>query len=138
MGSSTQVPRAVTLPSRCIRYSQVRKRPSNYYTLPILINPSTNAKLGGSLEIATYLQEAYPAAGAGDLFPSSGTGLHRMETRYEEYCKFNTADDAAFTSPSPSMNYQIQFDTDMTYENKADFIRHASVASSADIEVKVK
>ncbi|KAJ5701929.1 hypothetical protein N7488_009477 [Penicillium malachiteum] len=42
---------------------------SNYYTLLILVNPSTNAKLGGSFGIANYLQESYPAAGAGDLFP---------------------------------------------------------------------
>ncbi|KAJ5703559.1 hypothetical protein N7493_011484 [Penicillium malachiteum] len=124
---------------------------SNYHTLAIVVDPSTNAKLGGSFQIATYLQEIYPTSGAGDLFPPqdldfglnkdravSESPAERMDTRYEEYFKFNTAVDAAFTFHASLMNYQIRFDPGMTDENKADFVRHASVSSSADFDVKGK
>jgi len=40
------------------------------YTLPVLVtDPSTNAAIGDSFDIATFLLEKFPGAGAGNLFP---------------------------------------------------------------------
>src|SRR5690349_15659971 len=42
---------------------------SDYYTLPVLIDSTTGAKVGDSFDIAVYLQKTYPDSGAGNLFP---------------------------------------------------------------------
>ncbi|EEY23153.1 conserved hypothetical protein [Verticillium alfalfae VaMs.102] len=42
---------------------------SDFFTLPIIEDASTGTTLGDSLDIAVYLQQTYPSAGEGDLFP---------------------------------------------------------------------
>lgn len=42
---------------------------SDFYTLPIIEDPTTGSLVGDSFDIAVYLQKTYPNSGAGDLFP---------------------------------------------------------------------
>ncbi|EEA26603.1 hypothetical protein TMatcc_005120 [Talaromyces marneffei ATCC 18224] len=84
---------------------------SGYYTVPILIDPNTNSKIGDSFDIAVYLQKTYPASGAGDLFPPQkldfvfdrwSTFLESLGKKkaieYGNYANFNTQVEAAFSA----------------------------------------
>lgn len=42
---------------------------SDFYTLPMLRDAATGGVIGDSFEIAVYLEERFPNAGAGSLFP---------------------------------------------------------------------
>ncbi|KAJ5720732.1 uncharacterized protein N7483_008666 [Penicillium malachiteum] len=123
---------------------------SKSYTLPILIDPNTNTKLEGSFEIATYLQQTYPAAGAGDLFAPQRLDfivtrskdltlfvlfLDQKEIMYKEYSKFNVYVDAVFTSHALLMYHQELLDPDTAKGSKAEFFRRVG-ESWADFEVK--
>ncbi|KAJ6008201.1 hypothetical protein N7540_012177 [Penicillium herquei] len=122
---------------------------SDYYTLPILIDPNTNTRLEDSFEIAIYLQEIYPTAGAGDLFPPQKLDFalnddlavfallsERKETKYQEYSKFNTSVDALFTSHAPLMLYQMPLDLDTADGRKAGLVRRAGISPWVHFEVE--
>ncbi|KAK2804350.1 hypothetical protein FQN50_006641 [Emmonsiellopsis sp. PD_5] len=114
---------------------------SPYPTLPIISDPATGRILGDSFEIATYLQEQYPSAGAGDLFPvqeldyvfGRELNLHAppiavAETAGDDdnaaaYVKFNTNVDAAFTAHTQLMMEGFPFDPAVAEECKEMFSR---------------
>ncbi|KAK2762267.1 hypothetical protein FQN54_001277 [Arachnomyces sp. PD_36] len=83
---------------------------SDFHTLPIIQDPSSDALVGDSFDIAVYLQDKYPESGAGDLFPDQKldyTFSHptipvplteMRQCGNPEYAKFNVNVDAAFSA----------------------------------------
>ncbi|KAL7620178.1 hypothetical protein AAE478_009171 [Parahypoxylon ruwenzoriense] len=137
-----QVRRALGVPA-CRKFADG----TDFFTLPILVDSSTNSTIGDSFDIAVYLQRTYPASGAGDLFPPQVLDFtfdhdfplwapplsERKETEYEEYSKFNTLIDAAFTAHVGLMGYYLPLDSEAS---KDEFVRRAGVTSWEDFEVK--
>ncbi|KAG9324397.1 hypothetical protein KVV02_008601 [Mortierella alpina] len=122
---------------------------SDFYTLPILIDPNTDAKIGDTFDIAEYLQTQYPDAGSGDLFPPQKLDyVFKLENplfvplseskagEHDEYSQFNMYVDAAFTTHVGLLAYYIPFDGPSEEPSKAEFIRRAGVKSWADFEIK--
>jgi hypothetical protein len=81
---------------------------TEFYTLPIVTDAKTGAKLGDTLDIANWLQDTFPSAGAGDLFPSQDLtydcpGImivplsEPKDNIHADYAKFNHSVDNAFT-----------------------------------------
>ncbi|RYC54968.1 hypothetical protein CHU98_g11239 [Xylaria longipes] len=127
-----------------------RKYPdgSDFMTLPTLVDPSTNSKIGDSFDIAVYLQKTYPASGDGDLFPPQALDFNyepdlpawapRLSERkeseyYDEYSKFNFNIDAAFSAHVGLMGYYVPFDSQ---ESKEAMVRRAGVTSWEDFKVE--
>lgn len=122
---------------------------TDFYTLPILIDPNTDSKVGDSFDIAVYLQTKYPDAGSGDLFPAQKLDFiynlenailvplsEQKEGEHDEYARFNTNVDAAFTSHLGLAAYQLPFEPATAEASKAEFVRRAGVKSFDDFEVK--
>ncbi|KAF4975995.1 hypothetical protein FZEAL_7281 [Fusarium zealandicum] len=119
---------------------------SDFHTLPILVDPSTESKLGDSFDIAIYLQRRYPASGDGDLFPPQVLDFSyeqnlpawvprlsvRQDIEHKEYSKFNSEIDAAFSAHVGLMGYYLPLDSDAS---KEEFIRRAGVTCWDDFEV---
>lgn len=136
-----QVRRDLDVPA-CRRFADG----NDFFTLPILVDPSTKSKIGDSFDIAVYLQKTYPALG-GDLFPDQTLDFffdpnlpawapplsERNDDEYGEYSKFNTYIDAAFTAHVGLMGYNMPLDSD---RSRDEFIRRAGVKSWDDFEVK--
>lgn len=53
---------------------------SDFYTLPVVVDHTTNQVVGDSFEIALYLDEAYPSTP--QLFPDSASASHRGFNAY--------------------------------------------------------
>ncbi|KAI0835300.1 hypothetical protein F5Y06DRAFT_289203 [Hypoxylon sp. FL0890] len=120
---------------------------SDYYTLPILVDPNTGSKIGDSFDISVYLQKTYPESGDGDLFPAQvldytfdqdlppwAPPLSKpREDEYAEYAKFNMHIDRAFSAHVSLMGFYIPFDSQ---ESKDELIRRAGVKSWDDFEIK--
>ena len=83
---------------------------SDYYTLPVVEDPNTSAKLGDSFDIAVYLQKTYPDSGL-DLFPEQkldyvftpdqASPIPITDVRggeHDEYARFNMSVDEVFTA----------------------------------------
>jgi glutathione S-transferase len=139
-----QVRRTVDVPA-CRKFGDG----TDFYTLPILIDPKTNSKIGDSFDIAIYLQKTYPAAGAGDLFPvqkldfvfSPSYALlvplsERKDTEYGDYSHFNTHVDAAFTAHVALTLDNLPFHPDTAEASKAEFVRRAGLTSWDDFKLK--
>ncbi|KAI1756208.1 hypothetical protein F4782DRAFT_485215 [Xylaria castorea] len=125
-----------------------RKYPdgSDFMTLPILVDPSTNSKIGDSFDIAVYLQKTYPASGDGDLFPPQELDFaydpdlpawaprlsEREDVEHADYSKFNSNIDAAFTAHVGLMGYYMPLDSE---ESKEAMVRRAGAASWEDFKV---
>ncbi|KAF9183581.1 hypothetical protein BGZ49_004562 [Haplosporangium sp. Z 27] len=122
---------------------------TKFYTLPILVDPNTNSKIGDSFDIAVYLQTKYPNLGSGNLFPPQkldfvfDNGLELLiplseqrKGEYDEYARFNTYVDAAFTAHASLMAYNLPFDPVAAEASRAEFVRRAGVKSWDDFEVK--
>ncbi|KAF9946017.1 hypothetical protein BGZ72_000758 [Mortierella alpina] len=123
---------------------------TNFYTLPILIDPSTNAKVGDSFDIAVYLQSQYPTSGPGDLFPPQELDYvfehehlallvplsDRKKSEHEAYSLFNMYVDAAFTAHVALMGYYLPFDPATADASRAEFMRRAGWKSWEDFNVK--
>ncbi|KAG0045367.1 hypothetical protein BGZ83_009417 [Gryganskiella cystojenkinii] len=122
---------------------------TDYYTLPILIDPNTNSKIGDSFDIAVYLQNKYPNSGSGNLFPRQELDFvfnldhallvplsERKESEHDDYSRFNTNVDAAFSAHVGLMAYNLPFDPATAEASKAQFIQRAGVKSWDDFEVK--
>jgi glutathione S-transferase len=125
---------------------------TDFYTLPIIQDPTTGALVGDSFDIAIYLQKTYPDAGAGDLFPAldalgdwvlakehsilvplteaRGDGL------WPDYAQFNVNVDAAFTLHVGLTVQGFPFDPATAEASKAEFVRRAGVARFEDFELK--
>ncbi|KAI1483865.1 hypothetical protein F4774DRAFT_366891 [Daldinia eschscholtzii] len=120
---------------------------SDFYTLPILVDPNTDSKIGDSFDIAVYLQKTYPDSGAGDLFPPQQLNYtydedlppwappltKPREGEYAEYSKFNMHVDKAFSAHVGLMGSFLPLDSQ---ESKDEMIRRAGVKSWEDFEIK--
>lgn len=99
---------------------------SDYFTLPMLINKTTDDKIGDSFDIAVYLNKRYPDSGAGDLFPEQTLdfeykfdmpGVPPLSDRegmdqgiFHEYAKFNKSVDAVFSMHVALNGSNMRFD----------------------------
>lgn len=114
---------------------------TDFYTLPILIDPTTSRKIGDSFDIAVYLNKQYPDSG-GDLFPpqsldytydpSAQILIPLSETdasEYPQYARFNANVDAAFTMHTLLMVGGMPFDPETEEEAKKEFLRRAGATS---------
>ncbi|KAI6084551.1 hypothetical protein F4821DRAFT_242488 [Hypoxylon rubiginosum] len=122
---------------------------SDYFTLPILVDPSTNSKLGDSFDIAVYLQKTYPDSGAGNLFPPQeidytydqdlpawAPPLSKRKEEgapFDEYSKFNMYIDRAFSAHVGLMGSNMPLDSQAS---KDELVRRAGVKAWEDFEVK--
>ncbi|KAL4787006.1 hypothetical protein BJX76DRAFT_354620 [Aspergillus varians] len=119
---------------------------SDFYTLPILHDPSTNSLLGDSFDIAVYLQKTYPDSGAGNLFPDQNQKLDYTFTQdpaplvpltecrdspFPDYALFNVNVDAAFTAHVQQIVQNFPFDPATIEATKAEFVRRAGLAGVA-------
>ncbi|KAL2756277.1 hypothetical protein ACRALDRAFT_1056933 [Sodiomyces alcalophilus JCM 7366] len=119
---------------------------TDYYTLPVLKDPSTGSCIGDSFDIAHYLQTTYPDAGAGDLFPPQqldyvcpGSILipltERSDNVHPEYVRFNDNVDMAFTLHVQLMMHGMRWDPACEAAIQAEFARRAGVGSWDDLSV---
>ncbi|KAL4937052.1 hypothetical protein BDV06DRAFT_227331 [Aspergillus oleicola] len=120
---------------------------TDFYTLPIVYDPSTDTYVGDSLDIAIYLDKTYPAEGAA-LFPSNPPQLDFVyddkygilvplsdisevakQERYLAYAEFNRHADAAFTMHVQLCAERLPFHPDTEKISKAEFCRRAGKKS---------
>ncbi|CAG8206029.1 unnamed protein product [Penicillium salamii] len=114
---------------------------TDFYTLPILTDPTTSAKLGDSFDIAIYLHKQYPNSG-GNLFPPQSLeytynpGVDILvplsdinESEYPQYARFNANVDAVFTMHTMLMVGGMPFDPETEDEAKKEFLRRAGLSS---------
>ncbi|EFQ87644.1 hypothetical protein CFE70_004639 [Pyrenophora teres f. teres 0-1] len=99
----------------------VRKLPNDedFYTLPMIHNPSTDAYVGDSFDIAVYLDENYSDSGH-RLFPKDSIGVHRV---------FNAHVDALFTRHVYICASGMPFNPETAEVSKAEFVRRAGLES---------
>ncbi|KAL1991365.1 hypothetical protein VTN49DRAFT_5357 [Thermomyces lanuginosus] len=120
---------------------------SDYYTLPIVQDPSTGALVGDSFEIAVYLNKTYPDSGV-DLFPAQDLDfgfvpppflaipLSELNLKeYPEYAKFNYDVDGAFSMHQQLSVQGMPFDPERAEACRAEFARRAGVKSYWDLDV---
>jgi glutathione S-transferase len=117
---------------------------SDFFTLPIIKDPAHESLVGDSFDIAVYLQETYPNAGAGNLLPRQTldyTYSHPAilvplsecrESEFSEYAKFNMNVDAAFTMHVQLTVQGFPFDPAVEEATKAEFVRRAGLSSWED------
>lgn len=119
---------------------------SDYHTLPIINDPATSSVVGDSFDIAVYLQNTYPDAGAGNLFPAQkldyvfGSGQTSLvppvsdtsEENYPEYARFNINVDTLFTAHVQLVIEHLPLDPETADITKAEFVRRAGVKSWDD------
>lgn len=126
---------------------------TDFYTLPILTDSATGAKIGDSFDIANYLQETYPDSGAGDLFPPMPPGaldyvltglmasLVPLSDRsgseiHADYARFQHNVDWAFSLHAQLMSDGMRFDPALVDGVRAEFVRRAGVASWDALTIK--
>ena len=123
---------------------------TDFYTLPIIVDPSTDAKVGDSLEIAIYLQETYPDTGDGDLFPEQKLDFTVGQEfsllipltaipegcPYPEYARFNAHVDAAFTAHVGLGVAGMPFHPESEEASRAEFVHRAGVQKFEDFIVE--
>ncbi|EHA23353.1 hypothetical protein ASPNIDRAFT_47116 [Aspergillus niger ATCC 1015] len=133
----SKVRRSLNLPA-CRKFADG----SDFYTLPILSDPTTNSLIGDSFDIAVYLQKTYPASGGGDLFPPQNLDyelkeeLKRNDIEYADYARFNNNVDAAFSVHTMLMVQKMPFDPETAEESKAEFVRRAGLKSWDDFTLE--
>ncbi|KAL4957103.1 hypothetical protein BDW69DRAFT_52525 [Aspergillus filifer] len=116
---------------------------TDFYTLPIVHDPSTDTYVGDSLDIAIYLDKTYPSEGAalfpsnpprldfeyedkfGILVPLSGISEVAKQEKYLAYAEFNRHADAAFTMHTMLCVERMPFHPDSEKISKAEFCRRA-------------
>ncbi|KAM0322145.1 hypothetical protein ACHAQA_009633 [Verticillium albo-atrum] len=118
---------------------------TDFFTLPIIEDPTTNSSVGDSFDIAVHLQKTYPDSGAGNLFPPQSLDYEYKpdhvilvplsdcsNSEYPEYAKFNVNIDAAFTAHVQLTTQGFPFDPSTAERTKAEFVRRAGVTSWDD------
>ncbi len=118
---------------------------TDFFTLPIIEDPTTDSLVGDSFDIAVYLQNTYPNSGAGDLFPPQTLDYvftqnpalliplsECRESKFPEYAKFNVNVDAAFTTHVQLSLQGFPFDPATAEISKAEFVRRAGVTCWED------
>ncbi|GLI74767.1 hypothetical protein PoHVEF18_003015 [Penicillium ochrochloron] len=121
---------------------------SDFYTLPIIEDPTTGSLVGDSFDIAVYLQKTYPNSGAGDLFPPQTLDYvyiadppiivplsECQKGEFSEYAKFNMSVDGAFTAHTQLSVQCFPFDPATAEISKAEFVRRAGASSWKDFEL---
>ncbi|KAL4889845.1 hypothetical protein BDV59DRAFT_101820 [Aspergillus ambiguus] len=121
---------------------------TDFFTLPIIEDPSTGSLVGDSFDIAVYLQKTYPNSGAGDLFPPQtidyefaqdpATPVPLSEcsnSDFPEYAKFNVNVDAAFTAHVSLAVQEFPFDPATADISKAEFARRAGLTRWEDFRL---
>lgn len=127
---------------------------SDFYTLPMLQDPSSGAVIGDSFDIANYLEEHFPSSG-GCLFPadSTRTGLDyespnkdsvfyapltaaQAGSKNEAYARFNVHVDTTFTSHMALVGYFLPFNPETADAVKALMAKRAHLNSWEDICIK--
>ncbi|GLA38074.1 hypothetical protein AnigIFM63309_005072 [Aspergillus niger] len=140
----SKVRRSLNLPA-CRKFADG----SDFCTLPILSDPTTNSLIGDSFDIALYLQKTYPASGGGDLFPPQNLDYElkeelkvlvplseRNDIEYADYARFNNNVDAAFSVHTMLMVQKMPFDPETAEESKAEFVRRAGLKSWDDFTLE--
>ncbi|CEF78782.1 unnamed protein product [Fusarium graminearum] len=114
----------------------------DFYTLPIMQDPTTGALLGDSFDIALYLNKTYP--GGGDLFPTQKLDFDYQQPyiliplsdcsnkEFPDYAKFNMNIDAAFTAHLQLGVQGMPFNPATEEQTKAEFVRRAGVSGWDD------
>ena len=118
---------------------------TDFFTLPIIQDPATNASVGDSFDIAVYLQKTYPDSGAGDLLPPQTlnyafTPDHASlvplsdcsESDFPEYAQFNMNVDAVFTAHVQLAVSGFPFDPATAEATKEQFVRRAGATCWED------
>ncbi|KXX76310.1 hypothetical protein MMYC01_205323 [Madurella mycetomatis] len=120
---------------------------SDFYTLPILTDSKTGSAVGDSFDIANYLQNTFPDAGAGDLFPPQQLNFvcpgslgyvplsERNDDVHADYAQFNSNVDMAFTLHAQLMGHGMRWDPAYEDAIKAEFMRRAGVTSWDDLGI---
>lgn len=127
---------------------------SDYFTLPILRNPTTgNKTIGDSFDIANYLDETFPDSG-GRLFPpkSTLTGLDYMspnsdtaffaplssvcESNNAAYARFNQQVDATFSAYVVLVAENIPFNSESAEGVRSLFVKRAHLNSWDDLSIR--
>ncbi|KAM3452603.1 hypothetical protein MY3296_004341 [Beauveria thailandica] len=112
----------------------------DFYTLPVVQDPATDATVGDSYDIAVYLETQYPGAGGGNLFPEQALEFAFEPTvdfptlltlprdaRYPQYGRFNLSVDTLFTTFTSLIAGGMPLDPATADEVKAEFARRAGV-----------
>ncbi|KAJ5995283.1 hypothetical protein N7481_002260 [Penicillium waksmanii] len=114
---------------------------SDFYTLPIIEDPSTGTFVGDSYDIAVYLQKTYPDSGAGDLFPQQKLDYTFKndtipvplsdipQSGFPEYARFNVHVDALFSAFAQLTVACFPFDPATAEISKAEMARRVGVPS---------
>ncbi|QDS68902.1 hypothetical protein FKW77_007958 [Venturia effusa] len=126
---------------------------SDYYTLPMLQDPSSGKIVGDSFDIANFLDDTYPNSG-GYLFPpnSTRTGLDyespNKDTAFfapltsnegsknKEYAQFNLHVDATFSAHIVLYAYFLPFNPDTADAAKALMLKRAHMNSWEDLNIQ--
>lgn len=141
MPDITKVRRSLGIPA-CRKFADG----TDFYTLPIVTDSKTAAVVGDSFDIANYLQNTYPDAGAGDLFPSQqldyvcpGDSLvplsEQNDSVHADYARFNTNVDMAFSVHAQLMGTGMRWDPAFEDEIKAEFLRRTGMKSWDDMAI---
>jgi glutathione S-transferase len=122
---------------------------TSYYTVPILIDPNTNSKIGDSFDIAVHLQKTYPASGAGDLFPPQKLDFvfdrysaflaslsRRKNIEYSNYFDFNTQVETAFTAHYGLAIEHLPLHSATAEATKAEYVSRAELTSWDGFKMK--
>ncbi|KIY02073.1 uncharacterized protein Z520_02211 [Fonsecaea multimorphosa CBS 102226] len=127
---------------------------SDFYTLPMLQDPSSGTVVGDSFDIATYLEDTFPDSGAGRLFPqdSTGTGLDytsphidasfpaplttHKDAKHAAYARFNTHVDATFSAYVVLVAHSMPFNPSTAEATRALFAKRAHLSSWDDILIQ--
>lgn len=128
---------------------------TDYDTLPMLVDPSTNKVIGDSFDIATFLDDTFPNSG-GCLFPFKPdykwTG-HDYESpasktvffapittneghKHAAYARFNLHVDASFSANIPGFGYNLPFNPETAEEDKARMAKRAHLPSWEILKVE--
>jgi glutathione S-transferase len=119
---------------------------SDFYTLPVLHDPTSSTTLGDTVDIANHLASAFPDSGEA-LFPTDvkGTGLDyespckdtpfyaplsvRADAANEAYAQFNVHVDATFSANIAAFAQFLPFNPETADESKALFAKRAHLPS---------
>lgn len=110
---------------------------TDFYTLPVLVtDPATNAAIGDSFDIAVFLEEKFPGAGAGNLFPEQKLDYElpsafqslvplseTNEAKHKNYVKFQANVDMAFTVHTMLTAHGMKWDEDVADKVKEEFLK---------------
>lgn len=125
---------------------------SDYYTLPMVRDPSSGKVWGDTFDIANALDDMYPESGGGRLFPENSTRKEWLSyqsphkdmpfyaplttnvgARNAEYAQFNLHVDATFTAHAILVAQDLPFNPATAEAAKALFSKRAHLTSWDDL-----